>query len=108
MILTASLSYSQGTIPINKEQAKQAIKNAQKVEILENKLQLQGLVISRQDNIIEQLTETTRGKDSQIALLQRNIQTLETQLKADSPNNLIEYILYGIGIFATGFLVGSL
>ena len=110
-ILTASISYSQDFIQITPEQAKQAIKNAQRVEVLEVAIKAQGAVISKLQIQVNELKEIVQLQESENALLEKNIDILQTQLKAEKTKkpkfSTWEKIGTGAAAFLLGFFVGS-
>ena len=110
LILTALNSYSQGTIQITEYQAKEAIKNAQRVEVLSSQLHTQGLIISEYEILTGNLQSKVSSQALSLKLWEKNYSLLETRLKAEQKKKqgLFEKILIGIGVFSAGYLVGSL
>lgn len=110
-ILIASISYSQDFIQITPEQAKQAIKNAQKVEVLEVALRQQGIAISEFKLQVEDLKKQVKASEQQNDLWEKNYNLLNTQFEAEKAkkpkNTLWEKIGIGGGAFLLGFFFAS-
>ena len=105
------MSYSQNTIQITLDQAKQAIINAQKVESLSARLEVKDVVIfNLQDGVslLENLYGNERQKNK---LLQETNDILTTQLEAEKAtkkkNTWLRDVLIIIGVFCGGFVAGS-
>lgn len=112
LILTASISYSQGITPVTDQQKKEAIKNAQKVEVLGSKLQAQGRIVMEQDRLIEDQNKKITAQSLAIQLWEKNYKLLQTQYEAEKAkkpkDKTFIWILRCIGVAAVGFVVGSL
>ena len=111
-ILTASLTYSQSTIQISPEQAKEAIKTKQHVEKLETALHVQGLVIAEYKLQVADLKGLLSNLEQQNSLLTKNYDLLKVQLeveKAKKPkDNTFTWILGLIAAATGGYVIGSL
>lgn len=111
-ILTASISYSQDFIQITPDQAKQAIKNAQRIEVLEVAIQAQGTVISKLQIQVTELKEIVLLQESENDLLEKSNDILQTQLEAEKTKkpkfSTWEKLGIGAGAFLLGFFVSSI
>lgn len=112
MMLIAYKAYSQDTIPVTISQAKQAIRNAQKVEVLSLQCNVQTVLIENQDVVIDSLEERLRLEELRFQILESNIEYLsvglETKSEVDKKNKWIHKALIFIGAFSTGYVIGSL
>ena len=112
MILTASLSYSQGTIQITTDQAKEAIKAKQRVQKLESALQVQGLIISEYKIQVKDLKESGGHLSAELDLWKKNYDLLKTQFDAEiakkPKDKTFTWILRCIAVAAVGYVAGSL
>lgn len=110
--MIASATYSQDTIHITKKQAKEAIKNAKRVQALEVEINTLSLINSNLESAIEQMRKKNQAEMQKFSLLQENYSILQTQydsLKAKKEKNtLLRDILIIIGVFSGGYLAGSL
>ena len=109
-ILIASISYSQGSIQITPEQAKQAIKNAQRVQVLEVAVKQQGIAITEIQLLVSDLKQQLQDSELQIDLWEKNYDLLKTQYEAEKAkkpkDKTFTWILRCIGVAAVGFVVG--
>lgn len=111
-ILTASLTYSQSTIQISPEQAKEAIKTKQRVEKLESALHVQGLVIAEYKLQVADLKGLIGNLEQQNALIVKNYDLLKIQLEVEKSkkpkDKTFIWILRCLAAAAGGYLIGSL
>ncbi|WP_179670499.1 hypothetical protein [Salinimicrobium sediminis] len=111
VMLIASISYSQGTILITPEQAKEAIKNAQRVQVLEVAVRQQGIAIAEFQLQVADLEDQVKASEQQNDLWEKNYNLLHTQFeaeKAKKPKNTVwEKIGIGAGAFLIGFFFAS-
>lgn len=110
LILTASISFSQSITPVTDQQKKEAIKNAQKVEVLESKIQAQGRIVLEQDRLIEDQKEKITAQSLTIQLWEKNYNLLQAQYEAEKAkkpkDKTFIWILRCIGVAAVSFAVG--
>lgn len=68
------------------------------------------LELQKYRELTETLSNQSQNKSVQIELLKRNNKSLELELQAEKKKKtpLIEKVIYGVGIFAVGFLAGSI
>lgn len=97
----------------NEQTAKaDAVKKAQRVEVLEVAIQKQGAVISEQAVQINSLKQQVTDSELQNALWKKNYQLLNTQYEAEKASKpkdkTLAWILRMIAAGAVGFVVGSL
>ena len=91
LILTTSLGYSQNTIPITKEQALEAIRNAQRVESLQTDLRSADVLILSQGELIATLKSEVSNRELIIKLTNNNYDILEAQYEALKKNKNPSY-----------------
>lgn len=111
MILIASVSYSQITISNN--QAKQAIKNARAIPLLESEIKTQGLIISNfEEIIVPNLNEQLSNLKTRLELSQDNVSIFKTRWESEkakkNPKYSFEDFFLDLGKVAAGLLVGVL
>ena len=105
-LLIASVSYSQDTIQITVNQAKQAIINAQKVESLNHYIEAQDLQIIEMEGKINGLESIYLNQKEQISLLKQNNYFLTTELK--NKNNFFDKVMLVLAGLGIGLLINSL
>lgn len=112
MMLIVLQVYSQDTIPIHIDQAKQAIRNAQRVAVIKQQIKLQDLIIQNQQEVVLNLKQQVGLEQTKYKLLNQNYEFLNTQYNIEKSSKkkktLVRDILIVIGVFGTGFMVGSL
>ena len=111
VMLIASISYSQSTIQITLDQAKQAIINAQKVESLSSQLEAKDVAIFNLKDGVSLLENLYGNEQQKNKLLQETNNILTTQLEAEKEtkkkSTWLRDALIIIGVFCGGFVAGS-
>ncbi len=110
-MLIAFSSYSQDTIQITIEQAKDAIVAKQQNLTLNKKLMMLENGYANLEDHLRLMQEALDTEQMKFNLLQENYSILETQYEAEKAikpkSKWWEYILIGMGAFGIGFTVGS-
>lgn len=110
-MLIALSSYSQETIQITIEQAKDAIVAKQQNLTLNKKLMMLESGYANLEDHLRLMQEALENEQMKFNLLQENYTILETQYEAEKAINpkskWWEYALITLSAFALGFMVGS-
>ena len=110
-MLIAFNSYSQNTIQITIEQAKDAIVAKQQNLTLNKKLMMLENGYANLEDHLRLMQEALDTEQMKFNLLQENYQILETQYEAEKAikpkSKWWELVLIGLASFATGFMIGS-
>ncbi len=110
-MLIAFNSYSQDTIQITIEQAKDAIVAKKQNLTLNKKLMMLENGYANLEDHLRLMQEALDTEQMKFNLLQENYTILETQYDAEKAikpkSKWWEFVLVGLGAFATGFMIGS-
>ncbi|MBW2962321.1 hypothetical protein [Mesonia aestuariivivens] len=112
VMLIAFNSYSQDTIQITIEQAKDAIVAKQQNRTLNKKLMMLESGYANLEDHLRLMQEALENEQMKFNLLQENYNILNTQYEAEKAikpkSKWWEFVLLGLGAFGLGFTVGSL
>jgi hypothetical protein len=110
VFLNSSIGFTQ--IQISPDQAKEAIRNAQRVESLKVDLRSSEVIILSQIELVSNLKNEVSDKEMIVALTNKNYAILQTQYEAEKArkprSNWFVWVLATIAAFGSGFVVGSI